>query len=124
MCLPVIGIAAFLTASFGSALITFGGEQPGSTEKWTASAAEAPSQIPTGPAPNGDWRADVRRLAAHLPEALPSQTPTTRVNEVLELCEKAARLADAGGATDQEGAAMLQTLRALQEEVTGQGQLV
>ena len=42
----VIGIAVFLTASFGSALITFGGEQPGSTDKWTAWAAEARKRKP------------------------------------------------------------------------------
>jgi mono/diheme cytochrome c family protein len=44
--LRVIRIAAFLTALLGSALITFSGEQPGSTEKWTAPAAEARKKNP------------------------------------------------------------------------------
>jgi mono/diheme cytochrome c family protein len=44
--LRLIRIAAFLTALLGSALITFSGEQPGSTEKWTAPAAEARKKNP------------------------------------------------------------------------------
>jgi mono/diheme cytochrome c family protein len=44
--LRVIRIAAFLTALLGSGLITFSGEQPGSTEKWTAPAAEARKKNP------------------------------------------------------------------------------
>jgi mono/diheme cytochrome c family protein len=44
--LRLIKIAAFLTALLGSALITFSGEQPGSTEKWTAPAVEARKKNP------------------------------------------------------------------------------
>ena len=44
--LRLMRIAAFLTALLGSALITFSGEQPGSTEKWTAPAAEARKKNP------------------------------------------------------------------------------
>jgi mono/diheme cytochrome c family protein len=44
--LRLIRIAAFLTALLGSALITFSAEQPGSTEKWTAPAAEARKKNP------------------------------------------------------------------------------
>jgi mono/diheme cytochrome c family protein len=44
--LRLIRIAAFLTALLGSALITFSGKQPGSTEKWTAPAVEARKKNP------------------------------------------------------------------------------
>jgi mono/diheme cytochrome c family protein len=44
--LRVIRLGAFLTALLGSALITFSGEQPGSTEKWTAPPAEARKKNP------------------------------------------------------------------------------
>jgi mono/diheme cytochrome c family protein len=44
--LRVIRIGALLTALLGSAVITFSGEQPGSTEKWTAPAAEARKKNP------------------------------------------------------------------------------
>jgi mono/diheme cytochrome c family protein len=44
--LRLIRIAAFLTALLGPALITFSGEQPGSTEKWTAPAVEARKKNP------------------------------------------------------------------------------
>ena len=44
--LRVIRIGALLTPLLGSALITFSGEQPGSTEKWTAPAAEARKKNP------------------------------------------------------------------------------
>jgi len=39
-------IAAFLTALLGSALVMVSGEQVGSTEKWTAPAAEARKKNP------------------------------------------------------------------------------
>jgi hypothetical protein len=39
-------IVAFLTALLGSALIMVSGEQVGSTEKWTAPAAEARKKNP------------------------------------------------------------------------------
>jgi len=41
-------IVAFLTALLGSALIMVSGEQVGSTEKWTAPAAEARKKNPVG----------------------------------------------------------------------------
>jgi mono/diheme cytochrome c family protein len=44
--LRLIRIAAFLTALLGSALITFSGEQAGSTDKWTAPAVEARKKNP------------------------------------------------------------------------------
>jgi mono/diheme cytochrome c family protein len=39
-------IAAFFTVLLGSSLISFGAEQPDSTEKWTAPAAEAGRKNP------------------------------------------------------------------------------
>ena len=44
--LRLIRIGAFLTALLGSALISFSGEQPGLTEKWTAPAAESRKKNP------------------------------------------------------------------------------
>ena len=44
--LYLIKTAAFLTAFLGSALIILSGEQKGSTEKWTAPAAEARKKNP------------------------------------------------------------------------------
>ena len=43
---PLTKIVAFLTALLGSALIMVSGEQVGSTEKWTAPAAEAQKKNP------------------------------------------------------------------------------
>jgi mono/diheme cytochrome c family protein len=44
--LRLMRIVAFLTTILGSALINVSGEQPGSTEKWTAPAAEARKKNP------------------------------------------------------------------------------
>ena len=42
----VMKIVAFLTALLTSALVTMSGEQPGSTDKWIAPAAEAQKKNP------------------------------------------------------------------------------
>ena len=44
--LRLIRIGAFLTALLGSPLMSFSGEQPGSTDKWTAPATEARKKNP------------------------------------------------------------------------------
>lgn len=69
---------------------------------------------------NGPWRANVTTLAATLPDSVTPQHAPALVTQVHAACEQALRLAQDPQAAAPAGEAMLERLRTLRDEVSGQ----